>query len=512
MNRTIARWFFGLVGLMILSTWVLAQAPVLVWRFYGNPAPNNPASPNADDKTAYFPCLNKLYAVNLEDGTLKWQYPADGTLDTTFLTRPLAGKEFIYVGTGNGNLIAIDRETGRLRWSFSARSAITGSPVMDDENIYFGTGNGEIYALNMQSGQPAWQKPFKAGDYIYGQILKIEDFLIFSSNDGSLYAVAAAGGAGRWKFAIPSPSYDSQPAIGNEMLYVVGNSRLYALDYRSKMSLRSPRSLGGDPRIGITADENGVYGLTHENKIYAFDHAGNAPFDLKKAPILEYAPLFAPVAAGGWLWIATRRGTLYAYDLQTAELRWAYTIRPMPGATAAAGTRPPDYLNISRPPLPTPKGLLVTCEDGSLHLFSADWVDRTPPEASELIPFMGEMMSGQLPFEASVRLRDDGSGVNAGTIQILLDDQVLEHKYEQATGLATVNIKAEGTSKPIPDGRHTMTVIATDWAGNTLRRSWGIYIDNGLRKVRRTNTNQPPGGTPGAPPGGRGGGDKGGGY
>lgn len=508
MNRTIARWFFGLVSLVIFNMWALGQAPVLVWRFYGNPAPNNTASPSADEKTIYFPCLNKMYAVNIEDGTMKWQYPADGTLDTSFLTRPLAGSQFIYVGTGSGNMFAIDKETGSLRWSFNARSAITGSPVLDDENIYFGTGSGEIYALNAQNGQPVWQKPFKAGDYIYGQVLKVGDSLVFASNDGSLYNIAASGGVGRWRFAIPSPAYDPQPVIANDMLYIVGNGRLYALDYRSKMSLRPARSLGGDPRLGITADESGVYGLTHENRLYAFDHTGNALFDLKKAPVMEYTPSFAPVAASGWLWVATRRGTLYAYDVQTAELRWAYTIRPLPGSTGAGGARPPDFLNISRPPVPTPKGVLVTCDDGSLLLFSTNWIDRTPPEATELIPYPGEMMSGQLPFEASLRLRDDGSGVNPATIQILLSDEILEHKYEQATGMVTVNLRAEGTSKPIPDGRHVMTVIATDWAGNTLRRSWGIYIDNSLRKVRRTGVQQPPG----APPGGRGGGRGGGDY
>jgi len=49
-----------------------------------------------------------------------------------------------------------------------------------------------------------------------------------------------------------------------------------------------------------------------------------------------------------------------------------------------------------------------------------------------------------------------------------------------------------------------MTLVATDWAGNTVRYTWAIYIDNSLRRAPARPQQQQQGG-PGAPGGGRGG-------
>jgi len=113
-----------------------------------------------------------------------------------------------------------------------------------------------------------------------------------------------------------------------------------------------------------------------------------------------------------------------------------------------------------------------------------------------------------LPLDFTARLRDDGSGINPASVQWLLNDEPLPAEYEASLGEVTVRLRAGTAAKPLPDGRHTMTLVATDWAGNTARYSWAIYIDNSLRRApARPQQQQQQGGSgaPGAPGGGRGG-------
>jgi outer membrane protein assembly factor BamB len=99
-----------------------------MWRFFGNPAANNPALPGVGKATIYFPCLTRLYAVDLESGALKWQYPADAPLNATIIGQPVEGDGLVYVGASNGNVLALDINTGSLRWVFTADSAPTARP------------------------------------------------------------------------------------------------------------------------------------------------------------------------------------------------------------------------------------------------------------------------------------------------------------------------------------------------------------------------------------------------
>ncbi|MFN7162378.1 MAG: PQQ-binding-like beta-propeller repeat protein, partial [Fimbriimonadales bacterium] len=160
-------------ALFLAMAWALASAqpPAAMWRFFGNAAPNNPALPGIGKQTIYYPCLNRLYAVNIDDGTLKWQYPADAPLNTTILGQPIEGDGLVYIGASNGNVLALDTETGALRWIFTADSAPTARPVLDDNALYVGTGRGEVYALNARNGEPLWREPYRADDFISGRLV-----------------------------------------------------------------------------------------------------------------------------------------------------------------------------------------------------------------------------------------------------------------------------------------------------------------------------------------------------
>ncbi len=501
------RWTLCLLGGWL---WLMAaaQVPTVTWQFFGNPARNNPAVPGVGSRTIYYPCLNRLYAVNRADGTLRWQYPADAPLNATFQGQPVEGEGLVYIGASNGNVYALDIETGKLRWIFTADSAPTAIPVLEEGTLYIGTGRGEVYAINARSGEPLWKEPYRAGDYITGRLVKAGDLIVFGTNGGSLHAITASGGRRRWALNLPSPVYDAQPVYASNSLYVTANDQLIALNPNSG-SPRWTRRFTTELRLAPAADENYVVVITRENRIYVFDHNGRIVAGDQTPIEARYPPLVAPVIHRGDLWVSTVRGTVVVYTLPDLQIRWLYTLRP-PEGTRDANNRPLYYLPINRNPVFMEEGLLIASDDGSLTAFAYDWLDRIPPMVLRTTPAIGEMMSGQLPLTFGARLRDDQSGINPDSLKLLLNDEPLAFVYEPSTGELTAELKAGGgsTAKPLPDGRHTLTIIASDWAGNSLRFNWGIYVDNSLSKSvpRPAGQQQPPsGGGRGGYGGGRGG-------
>ncbi len=493
----------GTVVLLTLACWIgWSQTPTMMWRFYGNPAPNNPAICGVGKRTLYYPCQNRLYALDRESGTLKWQYPADAPLDATFLGQPVEGENLVYIGASNGNVYALDIETGALRWIFSANSAPTTRPVLEEGTLYFATGGGEVFALNARRGEPVWSAPYRADDFIGGQLLKVEDTIVVGTDSGILHGITASGGRRRWVYRLPAPNYDPQAVYANNSLYVTSSDQLLALNPTTG-SLRWRRQFNTEFRLHPAADENYVVVVTRENRVYVFDHSGKVITGAQEPIELRYEPLTAPVIHEGDYWVVTRRGTLLVYSLPDLKLKWLYTIRP-PEGTVDAQNRRIAYSGIQNQIVFMPGGFLVATNDGNLHAFGTNWVDRTPPQVVRTVPRIGEMMSGQLPLEFQVRIRDDGSGINPDSVQFLLDDEPLPAEYEPSLGDITVRLLAGGTIQPLPDGRHTLTVVATDWAGNTVRYSWSIYIDNSLRRGTPSRSPQPPTGGRG----GRGGDDR----
>lgn len=491
------------VAFLIGLLWMVggAQVPTVTWQFSGSAARNNPAIPGLGNRMVYYPCLNRLYAIDRENGTLRWQYPADAPLNATFLGQPVEGDGLVYIGASNGNVYALNAETGSLRWIFTADSAPTAIPLLVDGILYIGTGRGEVYAINARNGEPLWKEPYRAGDYIAGRLVKVEDLLLFGTNGGTVHAITASGGRRRWSITLPSPAYDSQPVYAGNSVYLTANDRLFALNPNSG-SPRWTRRFTTEIRLAPAADENYVVVITRENRMYVFDHNGRLITGDKTPVEARYEPLVAPTIHRGELWVSTRRGTILVYTLPDLQLRWLYTLRP-PEGTRDANNRPVYYLPLNRNPIFMGQGFFVASDDGGLTAFTYDWLDRLPPVVLRTTPAMGEMMSGQLPLEFGARLRDDQSGINPDSIQLLLNDEPLAFTYEPSTGELRAELKggAGSTAKPLPDGRHIVTLIASDWAGNSLRFSWGIYVDNSLRKMApRPAGQQSAGGT-----GGRGG-------
>ncbi len=96
-------------------------------------------------------------------GTLKWKtylntYPAYCAESTAALD--CAGN--LFFGSHSGNFYSLSPQ-GDVRWTFSTKLKIYGSPVVLDERVFFAGGDGYLYALSVHDGSIVWVKNLKQG-------------------------------------------------------------------------------------------------------------------------------------------------------------------------------------------------------------------------------------------------------------------------------------------------------------------------------------------------------------
>ncbi len=240
---------------------------------------------------------------------VKWSFHTGGKM----IGSPAVVDRTAYVGSADGNFYAVDTASGKQKWKFEVKSRIASSAAVADGIVYFGAYDGNLYAVDAAAGKIKWK--FQTGgerrftakhlhgvqpagetmpdpfDCFLSSPVVWEGAVYFGSGDGNVYALDAASGAVKWKFATGDVVHAS-PAIADRTLYVGSwDSYFYALDAvtgRQKWRFKT----GDDPDI------HNQVGIQSSAAI-----------------------------AGGMVYFGCRDSHLYALDAGTGEQRWALSTK-----------------------------------------------------------------------------------------------------------------------------------------------------------------------------------------
>jgi len=102
------------------------------------------ASPAVAYNTVYIPTNNGAYALDTENGTVKWSLPLDGEYS---VSSPAVADGKVYFGLDNGYVYALDAFTGDLVWSYKTEGAVQSSPAISDGLLFVGSNDGNLYAI-----------------------------------------------------------------------------------------------------------------------------------------------------------------------------------------------------------------------------------------------------------------------------------------------------------------------------------------------------------------------------
>lgn len=341
------------------------QAPGLKWSF---PTGDRVvSSPVHHAGTLFFGSDDgNVYALDASSGRQRWMMRTRGPVPST----PAVAAGRVFVSSYDGRIYALDEKTGEVLWRFrtggerrfEARGlhglqprqqtfadvfdVFLSSPVVVDDTVYFGSGDRQVYALDAASGALRWK--FATGDVVHASPAVSEGTLYVGSWDGRLYALDARTGQERWRFQAGldpllhnQQGFQGSPAVVDGVVYVgCRDANLYALDARTgKERWRYPTAMSwvvGSPAI---ADGRVFFATSDSSLILSVDAAdGERHFEQQgKAYMFS-----SPVVAGEVVLIGVLNGTLQARDRGTGELLWEWATeasRANPGWALTADGR-----------------------------------------------------------------------------------------------------------------------------------------------------------------------------
>jgi outer membrane protein assembly factor BamB len=164
----------------------------------------------------------------------------DGQSNLGLRQRPAVEGDRIFVANDAGRLLAIDANTGKSIWDseivktgkqgsrvfFWRRTAIegglTGGPGVGNGLAVVGGRNGEVVAVDSETGAERWRTTVTSE--VISAPLVTNGFVVVRSNDGRTFGLDAADGTRKWVFdrGLPNLSMrgNGSPVAGGELVYL----------------------------------------------------------------------------------------------------------------------------------------------------------------------------------------------------------------------------------------------------------------------------------------------------
>lgn len=318
---------------------------------------------------------------------LVWSYHVGGPIASS---AAIAGG-VVYVGGGDGDLVALDLASGTLLWKYATGNLIgESSPAVSGDAVYIGDLGGILHAVNARDGKPLWT--FKTGGEIKASPVVADGVVLIGSYDTRLYAIDARSGKARWDvetkgmvhatagvrdgmtfvtgcdamfrairiadgaevFQIETGAYTAaSPLLSGDRAYVgTFNAEVLALDLtRRSVVWRYGQQDEGFPYYSSAALDGGRLIVGGRDKLV---HAIDAATGKRLWTFATRARVdSSPVVAAGRIYVGSGDGRLYALDSASGKRLWEFdTGAGINASPSIAGGR-----------------IVVGAEDGRLYVF-----------------------------------------------------------------------------------------------------------------------------------------------
>ena len=115
-----------------------------------------------------------------------------------------------------------------LAWATFVPGSLVASPIVTEDRLYVASSEGDVYALDRETGDTEWT--FEADGFFLAAMTLVGDGLFIGDRFGTMYAISAGEGEELWRFETGAP-IGSTPVAANGMLYFTSeDGTLYALE------------------------------------------------------------------------------------------------------------------------------------------------------------------------------------------------------------------------------------------------------------------------------------------
>ena len=267
----------------------------------------------------------KLVATDISSGEPVWQIHDK---NVNYTSGAGGGDGMVFIGTGDGRVIARDAQTGNLKWVAKVSSEILSAPTAFNQITVVRTGDGNIYGLDSATGKEIWNydrtvpsltlrgnaPPVISGDRVFAGF-----------DNGRLVALDLKSGQSLWDspLAIPSGRSDLDRMVDVDSAPIVQKNTIFVASFHGGVSAIS----GTDGRIlwtreissyaGISVGGRYVYVTDEEGSIWALNAETGASV-WKKDELKERYPT-APAYYNGYVVVCDSEGYALWMNAQTGE-------------------------------------------------------------------------------------------------------------------------------------------------------------------------------------------------
>ncbi len=216
------------------------------------------------ENNIYFGSEDKrLHVVSSRSGKVVWTHYTDGPVRSS----PRIAQGHAFIGSDDGFLHAVNTSTGRLSWKVDVGSPVRSTPFVTEEYAFFGSEAGDFTCVDFR-GDTRWR--FKAKRAITSSPIVAEESVIFTSMDGTLYALEAKSGWAIWRFRLGKGSI-STPFVDDNLIYVgAADNVIYCVDMRSAKEIwryETEHQVAGSPII----HQGALYCGSVDSHLYCLD-------------------------------------------------------------------------------------------------------------------------------------------------------------------------------------------------------------------------------------------------
>ncbi len=197
-----------------------AENGELLWKFETQgPVHCSPAI--VEGRTFISGCDEHLRMIDIHSKEQLGDLP----LETVLIASPAVWGDTLYVGTFSSDVVAVDWKTMKEVWrkhTSDTDERIQSSAAVTERLVIVGGWDKVVKALDRQTGKLVWTFPTRGK--IDSSPALVGQRLFVGSNDGNLYELNLADGKERWKYNTGKP-ISAGPAIGEGVLVVGSESR-----------------------------------------------------------------------------------------------------------------------------------------------------------------------------------------------------------------------------------------------------------------------------------------------
>lgn len=258
----------------------------------------------------------KVWSVDVEDvitGGVSW----DVATATAIIT------------TRSGKVMALDANTGQLRWQKQLNSVVLAPALIGDNRVLLSGNDGVLHGMSLQTGKPIWQYATKTPSIsIRGNAAPslYNNTAFFATADGRIHALDVRTGILIWSRRVGVAvgiseierinDIDAKPTIKDGQLYAISYSgQLQGIDLVNKKIAFTQKSASLNE---LVVTDQLVVATTLDGSVVAFNRFTGTKVWQNDA--LKYRQLSNPVLAGYHIALGDYKGVIHVLNQTTGEI------------------------------------------------------------------------------------------------------------------------------------------------------------------------------------------------